>query len=115
MFLAAGVSFAFGTWQYIYAQRVQASSAQRTAYIMTAIEESDMSRPRKQELYASIAAGLPATPAIFGIDFSGSFASQPKDDQCPNEGARSICRALKEYSADTATITAICGVCNPEQ
>jgi hypothetical protein len=114
MFLAAGVSFAFGTWQYIYAQRVQASSAQRMAYVMTTIEDSDVSPTKKQELYASIAAGLPSAPSVFGIDVSGSFASQTEDDQCANEGIRSICRSLKAYSTNTSAISSICGICDPK-
>jgi len=114
MFSMAGVSFAFGVWQYVYAQRVASNSAQRTAFIVQTIERSGVSANKKQEMYASIFRGLPKAPTLLGIDVSGSFASQGDQDQCDNEGQRSVCRALIEAGTTAAALTAICGQCNPK-
>ena len=55
MFVLAGTSFAFGIWQYVYASRVQASSAQRMAFIMETIQSNDnIAQANKKSLYASI-------------------------------------------------------------
>ena len=113
MFITAGLSFSFGVWQYVYARSVQASATQRMAYMMTTIERSDVTRMKKDELYASIMGNLPAGPTLFGIDVSGSFASQGPQDTCTSDGQRSVCRALKSEQTDQATMTAICGTCNP--
>jgi hypothetical protein len=83
------------------------------AFILTSIEQSSVPRAKKQELYATIAKDLPPAPGLFGIDFSGSFASQNGQDSCTNDGQRAICRALQYADADVATMTAICGRCNP--
>jgi hypothetical protein len=114
MFATAGGSFAFGIWQYVYARNVQASAAERMAYIMTTIERSDVSRADKKELYATIEGGLPAAPTLFGIDVSGSFASQDTNDHCTSDGQRAVCRALYDTGTDTATTVAICGLCQPK-
>jgi hypothetical protein len=114
MFLLAGASFAYGTWQYLHAQAVQASADSRMAYIMTTIESSGVSRQQKLQMYASIMGGLPSAPGVFGFDFSGSFASQQPDDQCTGDGQRAVCRALKAQGTDAKTMEAICGVCNPK-
>lgn len=116
MFVLAGVSFAFGGWQYFQARAVQESAQQRMAFIFTTIEKSDItSYAQKQALYFSIMRGLPAAPGVLGFDISGSFAEQSAGDSCVNEGQRSVCRALKSARADAATTRAICGMCNPDK
>lgn len=114
MFVLAGASFAFGIWQYIYASRVQASSAQRMAFIVKTIQSSNIAQANKKSLYASIFEGLPSAPSLFGIDFSGSFASQNVSDSCLNDGQRAICRALVKDDTDARTMTAVCGNCQPQ-
>lgn len=114
MFTMAGISFAFGIGQYVYARSVRTASAERMAYIMTSIERSDVGRANKQELYASIMTGLPKAPSLFGIDVSGSFASQGVDDHCTSDGQRTICKALSDQATDVSTMNAICGVCRPQ-
>lgn len=113
MFLLAGASFLFGGWQYLQSRSVQAASQSRMAFIVTTIEKSDVSRVKKQELYASIMQGLPPAPGVFGLDFSGSFASVGMGDSCSNDGQRAVCRALKAENTDTAIYSAVCGACNP--
>ena len=113
MFGIALVSFAYGTWQYFYARAVQASAEQRLAFVVTSIEQSGVAAYQKQQLYVSIMNGLPASPRVLGIDFSGSFASQNSTDSCTSEGQRSVCRALGAQSTDPATYSAICGMCKP--
>lgn len=113
MFVLAGLSFAYGTWQFLHAQAVQASADARLAHVMTSIEESGATRSQKQQMYASIMGDLPSAPGIFGFDFSGSFASQQPDDQCTSDGQRAVCRALEGQGTDQETAGAICGVCNP--
>lgn len=114
MFAMAGVSFTFGIWQYVYAQRVQTSSAQRTAFMVTTIQESSIASSQKQDMYATIFRELPPAPSLFSLDFSGSFASQSVDDQCLTDGQRAVCRALIKEHTDRATMSAICGVCDPK-
>lgn len=113
MFALAGASFAYGTWQYIYAQQMQSSAAHRMAYIMTTIEKSSVARTQKQAIYATIMRDLPAGPTFLGLDLSGSFASQGPVDACTSEGQRVICRALEDSGEDQKTFSAICGTCNP--
>lgn len=116
MFVTAGASFAFGTWQYLYAQRVQTASAARTAYIIRTIDRSDLATAKKkQDLYVSIFRGLPPSATLFGIDVSGSFASQGTGDNCTSDGQRAVCRALKADAADGVTTANVCGACNPKQ
>jgi hypothetical protein len=114
MFILAGLSFGYGTWQYFNARSARAVDAQRLAFIMEMIEQSNFSDVRKQDLYASIAAGLPASLPVLGIDFSGSFAAPDTGDQCINDGQRTLCRALMGQKANAATISAVCGQCSPQ-
>lgn len=114
MFILAGLSFGYGTWQHFSARSVRAVDAQRLAFILETIEEANVSDARKQDLYVSIAAGLPSAPLVLGIDVSGSFASQDTSDQCVNDGQRVLCRALIGQQADPAVISAVCGQCNPQ-
>jgi hypothetical protein len=114
MFLLSGASFLFGGWQYVQSRSVQAASQKRMAFIVTTIEKSDVTRAKKQELYASIMQGLPPAPGVFSLDFSGSFASVNTGDSCTSEGQRSVCRALKDENTDASTMTAVCGACNPK-
>ncbi len=113
MFLLAGASFLFSGWQYLQSRSVQAASQNRMAFMITTIEKSDITRTKKQELYASIMQGLPSAPGILGLDFSGSFASEDKGDSCSSEGQRVICRALQQ-KGDSATMMAVCGKCIPQ-
>ena len=113
MFSMAGLSFAFGIWQYVYARQVQANSAERVAAIVGVIQESDLSTAKKQDIYARVFHRMPPAPNMIGLDFSGSFASQQMPDACLNDGQRSVCRALYSSDAATATITAVCGECRP--
>ncbi|MCC6405418.1 MAG: hypothetical protein IT405_03465 [Candidatus Yanofskybacteria bacterium] len=113
MFLFAGASFAFGGWQYLQARAARQASQQRTAFMMTTIEESGVSRTQKQQLYASIMSGFPAAPSVLGVDFSGSFASPIGGDACTTEGQRTICRALIAQGASSDVQAAVCGVCRP--
>ncbi len=114
MFILAGASFLFGGWQYLQSRAVQAASQKRMAFMITTIEKSDVTRVKKQELYAAIMQGLPLTPAMFGIDISGSFASVDTGDSCTSDGQRTICRALKTGQADATTMINVCGSCNPQ-
>ena len=114
MFALAGVSFAFGIWQYVWARNTRTAAAERMAYIMASIERSDVSRADKQRLYATITSGLPAGPTVFGIDLSGSFASQGTNDHCTGDGQRAVCRALYDTGTDMTTTVAICGLCEPK-
>jgi hypothetical protein len=114
MFILAGASFLFGTWQYLQARSFRAAAQARMAYIVTTIEESDVSRLQKQRLYATIMGGLPATPGFFSLDVSGSFASPTDGDRCISDGQRSVCRALKNEHARIDVYEAVCGTCNPQ-
>lgn len=114
MFLLAGVSFAFGAWQYFQSRSVASASEKRMAYIVTTIEKSSVPRAKKQELYASIMQGLPPVPGVLGLDFSGSFASVDTGDSCTSDGQRAVCRALKAEKTDSDTLAAVCGICNPK-
>lgn len=114
MFVLAAMSFAFGIWQYVYAIAVQATAGARMAYIMTTIDHSSVASSKKQELYASIMDGLPKAPSKFGIDVSGSFASQGPVDACVSDGQRAVCRALISEKTNATTVSNICGVCNPK-
>lgn len=113
MFLFAGASFAFGGWQYLQARATRQASQQRMAFMLTAIENSAVGRMQKQQLYASIMAGLPAAPSVLGIDFSGSFASPTGGDTCINDGQRAVCRALRAEHAGADVLDAVCGSCDP--
>jgi hypothetical protein len=113
MFVLAGASFVFGGWQYFQARAVATASQQRMAFIVTTIQKNPgIAAAKKKELYASIMQGLPSSPSIFSLDFSGSFASQG-GDVCTSDGQRAICTALKANS-DVATFAAVCGACNPQ-
>ena len=114
MFLLAGASFMYGTWQYFVAQSARHADASRLAFILETIESSELSRSGKQELYATIAAELPDAPPVFGIDISGSFASEGAPDGCASDGQRTLCRALRDNDGRDETITAVCGVCFPK-
>jgi hypothetical protein len=113
MFVLAGVSFGYGAWQHLAARSARAADESRLAFILQTIEQSDLSRTGKQDLYASIASGLPDAPPVLGLDFSGSFAAPTGGDQCVNDGQRTLCRALRERGTDEATNAAVCGDCNP--
>jgi hypothetical protein len=113
MFTMAGMSFTFGIWQYFYAQRVQASSAQRMAFMVKTIQQSAIASSQKQSMYATIFQKLPPAPALFRLDLSGSFASQGVDDQCPTDGQRAVCRALIASDTNQSILSAVCGLCNP--
>lgn len=114
MFTLAGVSFIFGGWQYLQSRSVQAASQKRMAFMITTIEKSDVTKQKKQELYATIMQGLPPAPAVLGLDFSGSFASVGTGDSCDSDGQRTVCRALKADNADAVTMMNVCGSCNPQ-
>lgn len=114
MFVLAGISFSYGAYQHFSARSARAVDEQRLAFILETIERSNFSDARKQELYASIAAGLPASVPVLGIDFSGSFAAPTGGDQCMNDGQRTLCRALRSQDADQGTVSAVCGLCHPQ-
>lgn len=113
MFALAGASFLFGGWQYLQAKSIAAASQKRMAFIVSSIERSPVARLQKQNLYAAIMSGLPASPGILSLDVSGSFASQQGGDTCSSEGQRTVCRALKQEHTSSSEYGAICGVCNP--
>lgn len=114
MFVLAAVSFVYGTWQYFALQSARATDASRLAYILETIEDSELTRARKQELYVSIAAELPSAVPVLGIDVSGSYASEGIGDGCDSEGQRTLCQALASEGASEATTQAVCGACQPE-
>lgn len=114
MFVLAGISFAYGTYEYVVAQRAQSSSDARLAFIMSAIESSRSSRQEKTDLYAAIFQGLPKAPSVFGFDLSGSFAAPAGGDQCTSDGQRAVCGALIKTHEDPAMISRICGLCLPK-
>lgn len=114
MFVLAGASFAYGTWQWLYSRQVQTASDARVAHIMEQVDRLAVSDTTKQDLYAAVFQGYPAAPKLFGIDFSGSFASQQAYDACENDGQRSVCRSLKSASADSGTYAEVCGACSPK-
>ena len=113
MFVMAGASFLFGTWQFLQARAIAEASQKRLAFVVTTIEQSPVGRSQKNELYASIMNGLPSAPGLFSLDISGSFASPAGGDGCTSEGQRTVCRALTGNATDTVR-TAVCGVCNPK-
>lgn len=114
MFLLAGISFAYGTWQWLYARQVQVASDARVAHILEQVDKFTTAKSvNSNPLYTAIFDGYPSAPSLFGIDFSGSFASKQSDDACVNQGQRSVCRALKSAETDPAMITDVCGLCNP--
>lgn len=113
MFILAGLSFVYGTWQYLYARRVQASSDARLVHTITAIEDSNILLKQKERIYADIFLNLPPAPTFFGIEFSGSLAGQHQDDQCVNDGQRAVCRALRTQGAQPTVYTEVCGLCAP--
>lgn len=113
MFILAAASFAFGGWQYVQARLVEAAAQKQMAFIATTIQDSTLASAKKKELFASIMQGLPPSASVFRLDFSGSFAS-PGGDSCASEGQRTVCRALTSVETDAATMTRICGACNPQ-
>lgn len=113
MFVLAGISFSYGAYQHFSARSVRDVDEQRLAFILETIEQSNFSDVRKQELYVSIAAELPTSVPVLGIDFSGSFAAPTGGDSCENDGQRTLCRALRTQRSDPATISAVCGACDP--
>ena len=114
MFVIAGASFAYGIWQHVVTQRVQASADARLAFVMSAVEGSRVSRQEKQDLYSVVFNGLPSAPSVWGIDLSGSFAAPAGSDRCISDGQRAVCSALRTTAADASTLTRICGVCEPK-
>jgi len=114
MFILAAASFAVGGWQCYQARQVAAGAQRQMAYIVTTIEKSPVSRVQKQQLYASIMGGLPASPGILSLDFSGSFAAPAGGDACTSEGQRTVCSALKSQNTEAAVYLAVCGSCNPQ-
>jgi len=113
MFVLAAASFGYGTWQYIYAQRVQAAADARVAHIVREVDGMPVSERTKQELYADIFTGYPEAPAFLDIDLSGIFAATPQEDACANDGQRSVCRALNASGTDAAVRADVCGACDP--
>lgn len=113
MFILAGASFAFGGWQYVQARMVEAAAQKQVAFIATTIQDSSIAQAKKKELFASIMSGLPPSANVFRLDFSGSFAS-PGGDSCASDGQRAVCKALNSVQTDSATMTLICGACNPQ-
>lgn len=113
MFVLAAASFAFGGWQYVQARMVEAAAQKQVAFIAATIQDSSIAQAKKKELFASIMSGLPPSANVFRLDFSGSFAS-PVGDSCASSGQRAICKALKSAQTDSATMTLICGACNPQ-
>lgn len=114
MFILAGVSFGYGAYQHFAALSARAVDEQRLAFIMETIEQSNFADSRKQQLYSSIASGLPESMPVLGIDFSGSFAAPETGDQCVNDGQRTLCRALRNQSTGDTTLSAVCGLCSPQ-
>ena len=113
MFILAGASFAYGTWQWMTARAVQASADQRIAHVLDSVEgNTSWSDRQKQAFYIALFKDYPAGPTIFGIDLSGSFAAEPAD-QCVNDGQRTVSRSLYEAGADSKTLMSVCGACNP--
>lgn len=113
MFVLAGFSFGYGTWQYFYAQRVQAAADARVASIIEHVDALALSPRVKQDLYASIFRSYPSAPTLLGIDVSGSFASQQVDDHCGSAGQRAVCSALGRSGTSLEVILSVCGTCRP--
>ena len=113
MFVLAGLSFAYGTWQWLSARAVQASADARVAYIMGTVQTHPWSEYQKQAFYVALFQDYPGSPKVLGIDVSGSFASERANDRCVNAGQRAVCRSLRTASASAETIAAVCGACNP--
>ncbi len=114
MFALAAASFAYGAWEHFAAQRIQTAADQRLAFVVSSIAHAPVAAAQKQALYASIFSGLPPAPSLLGIDLSGSFAAQQAGDQCRNDGQRAVCRALRTTDSDAQTVSAVCGVCDPQ-
>lgn len=113
MFILAGVSFAYGTWQWLSARAIQASADARIAHVLTSVQDNgSWSDRQKQAFYIALFKDYPPGPAVLGIELSGLFAAEP-EDQCVNDGQRSVCRALRSATADAQTMMAVCGACNP--
>ena len=114
MFALAALSFGYGTWQWLTARAVQASADERIAHTLQTVEEqASWSDRQKQAFYLALFEDYPPSPTLFGIDLSGSFASEQPDDRCVNDGQRSVCRALAASVTDAETMSSICGACNP--
>ena len=113
MFILAAASFTYGAYQHFAVRAERATGSERLAFILESIEESGASPAQKQQLYASIAEGLPSSTPVLGIDFSGSFAAPETGDQCTNDGQRTLCRALRLENASSRTISSVCGTCHP--
>lgn len=114
MFALAGASFVFGGWQYLQARSVASAAQERMAFMVTTIQKSNLAQAQKKDLYTTIMRDLPSAPAVFSLDFSDSFASQDTGDSCTSDGQRTICLSLQAAQTDRATMTAICGTCNPQ-
>ena len=113
MFVLAGLSFAYGTWQWISARAIQASADARVAYVLESVQGNGSWTDRqKQAFYIALFKDYPAGPTILGIDLSGSFAAEP-EDQCVNNGQRMVCRSLVASATNEETLMAVCGSCNP--
>jgi hypothetical protein len=114
MFALAGVSFAYGTWQFLTARAVQASANERIAHVLQTVQDqTTLSERQKQTIYVSLFEDYPPGPTFLGIDVSGIFAAEDPEDQCSNNGQRAVCRTLYAANADVRTIQAVCGACSP--
>lgn len=113
MFILAAASFTFGGWQYFQARSVEVAAQKQISFIVTTIRDSSIAQAKKKEMFASIMRNLPPAASVFRLDFSGSFASQV-GDSCTSVGQRTVCKALKDAQTDSATMTLMCGACNPQ-
>ena len=114
MFALAALSFGYGTWQWLTARAVLASADARIAHTLQTVEDqASWSDRQKQAFYLALFKEYPPAPTLFGIDLSGSFASEQQDDRCVNDGQRAVCRSLAASGTAPETMSAICGTCNP--
>jgi hypothetical protein len=111
MFALAGVCFGYGTWQYVYAQRVQAAADARVAHIMEQVDGLAVAKKSKLDLYTAIFKEYPKGPASVGLDLSGIFAAPSDGDGCASDGQRAVCRAL--VASDESVRVSVCGACKP--
>src|SRR4030042_1527112 len=113
MFILAGASFAYGTWQWMTARAVQASADQRIAHVLDSVEgNTSWSDRQKQAFYIALFKDYPAGPPLFGMDLSGSFAAEPAD-QCVKDGQRTGWRSVAEAGAGSKPLMSVGGAGNP--
>ena len=98
-FVVAGLSFVFGSYQYLQARGFEAYARKQLAFVTSTIQDTQLTSSQKKNLMATIFEGLPLAPTKLALIFSGSRASQETGTLpagCENQGQWQVCQALRD-------------------